>query len=328
MLDRRGLEAWQTTVQHHNHHVHEMLTMLPAGKKGFAAELLEPPVGLRLWPAHDGNHLFGQFEWSSFELHATGHNIETETKVDVQDVTCVIDHDVAIVSILELQKPRDYRISRHAFDEVVAGLLETDRVFAAVFGDEIVVEAVDGFATEHVARDGIWKDIDDAATGCCCRDTIWVNVDVKPDVVEYATECGDHLQSEDVLSAVISDLENSGLPDFDRSFPFQLAKRVIQLLRVFVRVHLLLSDTEGSHEWGFGMTLQWFARLSIYANYGPIWIARQINSDVNLDLTEFFFDLLLLFWLTPLDVWFQFARNAGDLIEERKFTFVEVFIFP
>lgn len=41
---------------------------------------------------------------------------------DVDDVAGAVDHDVAVVSILELQQETEHAVSRHAANEVPPGL--------------------------------------------------------------------------------------------------------------------------------------------------------------------------------------------------------------
>lgn len=49
-------------------------------------------------------------------------NVETEAKVDVEDVAFGIDHDVSVVTVFELQEVSYDRVSGHARDEIVACL--------------------------------------------------------------------------------------------------------------------------------------------------------------------------------------------------------------
>ena len=184
-------------------------------QKGFDAEFLEPNVGLGgRGSAHDGDHLGGEFEGGALESDASGRDVEAEAKVDVQDVARVVDHDVSVMAVFELEEVRNDGIGGHAFHEIVAGFLKAGGCLGAVFGDEVFVETVDGFTAEHVAGDGIWENVDDAAPRGGGRDAIRIDVDVKTDVVEDAAEGGDDLQDEHVLSAVVADFEDGGLPGF------------------------------------------------------------------------------------------------------------------
>ena len=92
------------------------------------------------------------------------------------------------------------------------------------------------------------------------------------------------------------------------------------------RVFSLLADAECSHVRCFGMGLQRLTGLSIYTDNNSVGIGRQVDTDFDLDLPQFFLDLLLLLRLAPLDEGLELAGNVGDLSEECEFAFVEVLI--
>lgn len=75
------------------------------------------------------------------------------------------------------------------------------------------------------------------------------------------------------------------------------------------------------------MTLQWLAGFAIDSNHNTIWIAWDIDANLDLDFAQLFLDLLLLFGLTLFDIRTELARNARDFIEEREFPFVELPFF-
>lgn len=122
------LEARQTTIKHQRHDMGQFSTVGTRGQECLDDQRLEPAVGLCIGrvvrvmsrqadtrssarmmrgivgAAHDGHHLGGQFERSALESDATGCDVETEAEIDVDDVSCVVDHDVAVVSIFELEQ--------------------------------------------------------------------------------------------------------------------------------------------------------------------------------------------------------------------------------
>lgn len=53
----------------------------------------------------------GQLERSSFETHVTGRVGEHEPEVDVDAVSVAVDEDVAVMTILDLQKVRRDRVA-------------------------------------------------------------------------------------------------------------------------------------------------------------------------------------------------------------------------
>ena len=68
----------------------------------------------------------------------TRPNVKEETKVDVDDVSFAVDHDVPVVSVLDLEDVAGDGVGGHGLDEVEASTLEGDRVLPAVLGDEEV----------------------------------------------------------------------------------------------------------------------------------------------------------------------------------------------
>ncbi len=101
--------------------------------------------------------------------------------------------------------------------KLLRALLEAERVFVAVLGHEVLVQAVDGLAPQHVARDGVGQHVDHAAAGARGRDAVGKHVHVEADAVVYAPEGGDHLQRQYVLPAVVAHLEDGRLPHLDRA---------------------------------------------------------------------------------------------------------------
>ena len=65
-------------------------------------------------------------------------DVEEETEVDVDDVSLAVDHDVPVVSVLDLEDVAGDGVRGHGLDEVEASTLEGDRVLPAVLGDEEV----------------------------------------------------------------------------------------------------------------------------------------------------------------------------------------------
>lgn len=209
MLHRLRLEAGQARVQHGDDNVRQVFAVLSGSQKGLDAELLEPPVRLRVCGAtHDRNHFLCQLERSTLKLDATRGNVEAETKVDVQNMTCVINHNVSVVTILELKEVGDDAVGCHTLDKVVAGFLESNGILAAVLGDKVVVETIHGFTTKHVAGYRVWQDVDDTTAWCGRSDSVRVDKDIQTDVIKDATEGSNHLQSQNILAAVVSDLED------------------------------------------------------------------------------------------------------------------------
>jgi len=68
----------------------------------------------------------------------------------VNDMSFFVDHDVAVVPVLNLKQEPDDRIGRHRLDEVLPGRLELLGRFVAVLVLEVGVEALVGLPTDLV----------------------------------------------------------------------------------------------------------------------------------------------------------------------------------
>lgn len=130
ILQSLGLEARKTTVKHEGDNMGQLRAIRARGKECLHHQRLEPPVWLRVgrvvgatgqvdarvaalvvgWvmrSTHDGDHLGGQLERCALESHSTRCNIEAESKVNVDDMARIVDHDVSVMSVLELQQVRN-----------------------------------------------------------------------------------------------------------------------------------------------------------------------------------------------------------------------------
>ena len=73
-------------------------------------------------------------DWETY----TWPDVEKEAEVNVDDMTFAVDHDVSVVSVLDLEDVASDGVGGHGLDEVEASTLEGDRVLPAVLGDEEV----------------------------------------------------------------------------------------------------------------------------------------------------------------------------------------------
>ena len=53
-------------------------------------------------------------------------------RTDVNDVTLLINHDIAIVAVLDLKNITRYGICSHRLNEIQTGFLICDRVFSSI----------------------------------------------------------------------------------------------------------------------------------------------------------------------------------------------------
>lgn len=79
---------------------------------------------------------------------------------DVHDVALAVDHDVSVVSVLDLQDIAGDRICCHRLDEIESSFLEGGRVWTTIFVDEIAVKIVDLGTTHFVSGRSVGHDID------------------------------------------------------------------------------------------------------------------------------------------------------------------------
>ena len=87
----------------------------------------------------------------------------SSTLTDMYNMAFAVNHDVSIVSVLDLENVAHDRVRRHRLYEVKTSLLELDGVFAAILRHKEVQQVVDLRATHLIARRSVWHDVDDTA---------------------------------------------------------------------------------------------------------------------------------------------------------------------
>jgi hypothetical protein len=121
------LEAGQVVLSH-EHHLNEFDNLVCMFLKCHETEAHQLTVlfeFLGLDPAEYLDLLTCQLEGGLLEFDALARSIaEKETEVDVHQVTCDINHDVTVVSILDLQDITHKRVSGKGSAEIVARFLE------------------------------------------------------------------------------------------------------------------------------------------------------------------------------------------------------------
>ena len=70
---------------------------------------------------------------------------------DVHDMAITIDHDVAVVPILDLENIASHGVCSHGLDEIQSSFLEGSSIWTAIFVDEITVKVVDLGTTHFVS---------------------------------------------------------------------------------------------------------------------------------------------------------------------------------
>lgn len=70
---------------------------------------------------------------------------------DMYNVSICIDHDISVMTVLDLQQISNHRIGGHRFDEIAASQLKFLGRFIAVLMQEIFVETRIGLSTQLIA---------------------------------------------------------------------------------------------------------------------------------------------------------------------------------
>lgn len=150
------------------------------------------------------------------------------------------------------------------------------------------------------------------------RHSVREEVERETEIGEDVFEHGDDLQSEDVLSAIVSDLEDGGLPDLEVHLALLLPLGIVDngVLRGRCGLLLLLAHFEGGHEGSLrdneeyvstrvvtneerretylGVTLQRSTRLLVDVDNDSVGITGKVDSSVDLDLGHLLVDLGLV----------------------------------
>ncbi len=71
---------------------------------------------------HDLKQLASQLEGRSLKVDTTRGVAEHEAKVDVDDVAPLVQHDVAVMPVLDLQEEADQAVTCHALYKISLGL--------------------------------------------------------------------------------------------------------------------------------------------------------------------------------------------------------------
>jgi hypothetical protein len=100
--------------------------------------------------------------WETGQSRTTRWRIEL---TDVNQTSVSVNHDVTVVTILDLYDVAEERVGGHRLDEVVAGLLEVDAVGTAVLEDEEAAQVVDLGTSHLVSGRRVGNNVDDTTLG-------------------------------------------------------------------------------------------------------------------------------------------------------------------
>ena len=201
-------EAGQSGVQHELDEIYEGVGVGSDHHVGLDAELHEPFELRSLHLAsHDINELLGELHVGLEGHVAPGAALEHEAEVDVYDVALLVHHDVPVVSVLDLQKELEDAVGRHGCDEVSPGSLESCGRFVSVFLEEVRVEVSIRLPSQLVPGLSVRDALDDSTARLGGDHFVGEQVEVQPGLLECVLTELDHLEGQDVLPAVVSNLE-------------------------------------------------------------------------------------------------------------------------
>ena len=91
--------------------------------------------------AHDIDELLGELEVGALEPHVLARRpVEDEPEVDVDDVAPIVDHDVAIVTVLDLKDIAHYGVGWETLYEVQPRQLELCWLLSAKLLKEVLIK--------------------------------------------------------------------------------------------------------------------------------------------------------------------------------------------
>lgn len=219
----------------------------------------------------------------------------------MNDVSLTVDHDIPVVSILDLKYIAGDRIGCHRLDEVQSSLLELHGVRTTIACHEKGEEVIDLCSTHFVPRCGIWNDVNDPTlklivsacklcqlgsctySRCSGGNSIREEIQHETESGEDVLEHGNNLQREDVLAAVIADFEDRSLPYIilgDASAHF--ARFVQNLIWVGNYFFFLLLHFESGHK--RGLITPWLAELGTRSPNPHLSVALQGSAGLLVDI--------------------------------------------
>jgi hypothetical protein len=135
-------EAREAAVEHQRDEVQELLVMLSDGQVCLDSACYIELIGLSfVITTKDVYEFFGKLEVCTFKTHVfAGGPIEDKAKVNVNDVPSIVNHNVAIVAVLDLKYIAHYRVGRKTFDEVEASHLEFSCMLIPKLLKEVLVQ--------------------------------------------------------------------------------------------------------------------------------------------------------------------------------------------
>ena len=127
------LETFHLAVRHHRNSLHDLFFVFSEELEGEEEKHAEVGEDIRIFAFHEIDVVLSQLEWRSLEVHIAWRTGKHETKVDMDDMAFSIDKNIVVVTIFDLEKILDNRISCQRVDEV------SDRLFV-INAKELLVD--------------------------------------------------------------------------------------------------------------------------------------------------------------------------------------------
>lgn len=97
------------------------------------------------------------------EFNTARTNVKEESEIDMRDSAFSVNHDVAVMPILNLKDIAEDTVGCHRLYEVVSSSLEGDTFSRTELEKEELGQIVDLGAAHFIARRRIWNDINDTS---------------------------------------------------------------------------------------------------------------------------------------------------------------------
>mmetsp|Transcript_28768 Transcript_28768/g.81141 ORF Transcript_28768/g.81141 Transcript_28768/m.81141 type:complete len:471 (+) Transcript_28768:128-1540(+) len=194
---------------HHDLHETERDLRIGAGlQESFDEETLEFLVAIGILASHDFDVLVGEFERCAFHAEFVSRcHSHGETEIDEDQMSLRVDHDVAVVAVLQAEEVGDQRVGGQTPHEVLLGLLEGLAVGTIVGFHKVLAHAAYFWIPvglfESVDGGGIDQYLNEAGAAGRAQDAVRLQPERELGLGEDGFVVVDHLHDEDLLSQIV-----------------------------------------------------------------------------------------------------------------------------
>jgi len=174
LLKALFFEAGEAAVEHERDEVQELLAVLSDCQVSLNRACYIELIGLGLVvPAEDVDEFLGELEVRALKAHVFAWRpVKDKAKVNVNYMASIVNHDVAIMAVLDLKDVAHDRVGRETLNEVEASHLELSCVLVSELLKEVLVEINLERLAELVSAVGVRHALDDAAEGLVIASTV------------------------------------------------------------------------------------------------------------------------------------------------------------